>query len=67
MTMRFSRVTMESKPKLAVVNVIEVDQMERDCLCCPSLFQADNGVWWADADELRAWRLQHTSGVPHGS
>ena len=52
---------MESKPKLAVVNVIEVDQMERDCLCCPSLFQADNGVWWADADELRAWRLQHTS------
>ena len=21
----------------------------------------------ADADELRAWRLQHTSGVPHES
>ena len=55
---------MESKPKLAVVNVIEVDQMERDCLCCPSLFQAPNGVWWADADELRAWRLQHTSEGP---
>lgn len=61
---------MESKPKLTLIrNPDELAELLRHNgeLGYPQL-QADNTFeFWADADELRAWRATHTSdGEPRG-
>lgn len=57
---------MSDKPRLVVVGHTEAKALMADPanLAVPSLVRIRSGqgvAYMADADELRAWRLQHTS------
>jgi hypothetical protein len=51
-------------PRLVLVTGLEKACLlyHKDDLAYPNLFKSVRyGCYYADADELRAWRLQHTS------
>ena len=51
---------MSDKPRLVEVLPSEAQQIKDDGLGGPHLHEL-HGIYWADADELRAWRATHTS------
>lgn len=53
------------KPRLVRVPDEDVDKLADlgGMLDTPWLHPGASGSWFADPDELRAWRLQNTSGV----
>lgn len=56
-----------NKPRFARLEETEAECMLKSAgaLDLPHLYPNilnEKISWWADAEELRAWRLQHTSG-----
>ena len=50
-----------------MTNDREIQDIANSGLEAPHMWKNEaTGEVWADADELRAWRLQHTSQDEHG-
>jgi len=56
-----------SKPLPRIVRVLNADEIAaliagQECFNAPRLYVAPDESFWADADELRAWREKRASG-----